>query len=159
MEKAAEFPKFECLISNTQEEYDSEVEMFFTRLAAVESDIGLLLLKDQEWAENYKKFLGYLQDLETAVIFKRGNPDSEFLKELVLKDNPQDEITDVLLRAKNDIPIILVRVQVKTREIGSLYVKMSRVPRFAEGFTVERFEGLPYLRKALWSRAVETSKH
>ncbi len=163
MEKAAEFPKFECVISNTKEDYDSEIETFFTQLGSVQSDIGLLLLRDKPWEKNYRKFLGYLQDLETAIIFRRGIPESEFLKDLVLKPDSEnemeDEISDVLLRAKDDIPAILVRAQAKTREVGGLYVRMSRIPRFADGFTVERFEGLPNLRKALWRRAVETSKH
>lgn len=158
MEKSAEFPKFECVISNTQEEYDSEVETFFTGLSSVESDIGLLLLKDVHWKDNYRKLLAYLQDLETSIIFKRGVPDSEFLKPLLSSEEPQDEVSDVLLRAKDDIPAILVRAGAKTRDVASLYVKMSRIPRFAEGFTVERFQGIQTLRKILWRRAVEYSK-
>jgi hypothetical protein len=158
MEKTTEFPKFECVISNTMEEYDSEVETFFTHLTALQADIGLLLQEDHQWKENYKKILGYLQDLETAVIFKRGVPDSEFLKKLVPHEDVQDEASDVLLRAGNEIPAILIRAQTKTRDLGTLYVKMSRLPRFAGGFTVERFEGLPSLRKVLWSRAVDISK-
>ena len=60
MEKASGFPKFECVISNTNEEYDSE-----------------------------------------------------FLKSLLVAENPEDEVLDVLLRAKDDIPAILTRAQTK----------------------------------------------
>jgi hypothetical protein len=158
MKRTSDFPKFECAISNTMEDYDSEVETFFTHLGALQSDIGLLLQKDGQWNVNYKKMLGYLQDLETSVILKKGVPDSEFLIGLIPKENVQDEISDVLLRAVNEIPAILIRAQTRTRDVATLYVRMSRVPRFAEGFTVERFEGLPNLRKALWNRAVEISK-
>ena len=158
MEKASGFPKFECVISNTNEEYDSDVETFFTALSSVMSDVGLLLLKDPQWIDNYKKILTYLQDLETSIILKKGVPDSEFLKSLLLAENPDDEVLDVLLRAKDDIPAILTRAQTKTRDVGTLYVRMSRIPRFADGFTVDRFQGLPHLRKVLWRRAVEYSK-
>ncbi|MCW6158017.1 MAG: hypothetical protein LVQ63_00825 [Thermoplasmatales archaeon] len=65
---------------------------------------------------------------------------------------------DVLLRAKDDIPAILTRAQTKARDVGTLYVRMSRIPRFADGFTVDRFQGLPHIRKVLWRRAVEYSK-
>ena len=158
MEHAKEFPKFGCAISNTEEEYDSEVETFFTAMASLESDIGLLLSKDREWKENYEKILRYLADLETSIIFKRGAPESDFLKDLLDDVDSQDEIPDVLLRAKTEAPAILIRAQSKARDVMSLYVKMSRIPRFAEGFTYARFGGLQSLRKSLSRRAVESSK-
>ncbi len=158
MEKSATFPTFECMISNTKEEYDSEVETFFTTLTSLESDIGVLLFRDAGWKENYRKIMSYLADLETTVIFKRSVPDSGFLKDLLPAESPQDEISDVLLRAKSETPAILVRAQAKARDVGTLFAKMSRVPRFAGGFTFERFEGLPDLRSVLWNRAVELSK-
>lgn len=158
MENASEFPKFECAISNTKEEYDSEVETFFTHLASLESDIGLLLISDVKWKENYQRILGYLTDLETSIIFKRGSPDSEFIRSLVKGEDPQEEITDILLRAKDSVPALLIRAQSRTRDVMTLFVRMSRIPRFSGGFTKERFEGLLPLRKALFRRAVEVSK-
>ncbi|MCL4447422.1 MAG: hypothetical protein M1163_03360, partial [Candidatus Thermoplasmatota archaeon] len=153
-----EFPKFECAISNTKEEYDSEVETFFTQLASLESDLGLLLVSDESWKENYKKILSYLSDLETSVIFKRGSPDAEFVKTLVKGEDLQDEIPDILIRAKNEIPALLIRAQSRTRDVMTLFVKMSRIPRFKDGFTIERFEGLISLRKGLFRRAIAVSK-
>ncbi len=152
------FPKFGCAISNTEVEYDSEVETFFTELASLESDLGLLLIKDVEWKENYKKFLGYLSDLETSIIFKRGAPTVDFFKGLLEGEVPQDEVTDVLLRARDELPATLIRAQAKARDVMTLYVRMSKIPRFKEGFTVERFGGLLYLRRALIRRAVAKSK-
>jgi hypothetical protein len=158
MENTSGFPKFECAISNTTEEYDSEVESFFTQLGALQSDIGLMLHKDKGWSENYRKIINYLQDLETAIIFKKGKPDSAFIDALLPKEPIQDEISDVLLRAQNENPAILVRASMRTRDVATLFVRMSRIPRFKDGFTPDRFEGLPNLRKALWSRAVDVSR-
>ncbi|MEM4091226.1 MAG: hypothetical protein QXQ46_10910 [Thermoplasmatales archaeon] len=162
MENASEFPKFECLISNTQEEYDSEVETFFTQLASLEADLGLLLLSDTEWKDNYKKILDYLTDLEASIIFKRGVPDTEFIKGLIEGEDPREDIAEdiaeVLIRAKDSVPAVLIRAQSKTRDIMTLFVRMSRIPRFSNGFTVERFEGLLSLRKALFRRATFVSR-
>ena len=158
MENASEFPKFECAISNTKEEYDSEVESFFTELASLESDIGLLILSDLKWKENYQKILGYITDLETSIIFKRGAPDTEFIRSLVKGEDPQDEIADILIRAKDYVPALLIRAQSRTRDVMTLFVRMSRIPRFSGGFTKERFEGLLSLRKALFRRSVEVSR-
>ncbi|MGC8561790.1 MAG: hypothetical protein ACP5NO_01135 [Thermoplasmata archaeon] len=158
MEKASEFPKFECAISNTKEEYDSEVETFFTQLASLESDLGLLLVSDATWKENYVKILAYLTDLETSIILKRGAPDAEFIRNLVKGEDPQEEIADILIKAKDYVPALLIRAQSRTRDVMTLFVRMSRIPRFSEGFTIDRFEGLLSLRKALFRRAVAVSK-
>lgn len=158
MDEGTDFPTFECAISNTKEEYDSEVENYFTLQALLKSDMGLLIHKDAAWRDNYVKILEYLTELGDSIIFKRGSPNIDFLKDLMRGDEVQDELADVLIRAKDDAPAILIRAQARTRDLMTLYVKMSRVPRFAPGFTVDRFRGLQLLRKVLFKRAVVKSK-
>jgi len=40
MEGEDRFPKFECVISNTQEDYDSDIEEFFLRVQYLEKIWG-----------------------------------------------------------------------------------------------------------------------
>jgi|YelNatPaOPRAMG01_1025707.scaffolds.fasta_scaffold07861_10 hypothetical protein len=63
------FPRFECVISNTLQDYDSDIEEFFLRVQYLEDDLGMLMFVDNSWTENYENMLKYLSDVQTSIIF------------------------------------------------------------------------------------------
>lgn len=158
MESETQFPKFECMISNTLEEYDSEIEELFLQLYFLDSDVGMLRFADQVWKQNYDNILRYLGDLETAIIFGRGLPSTDFLDSLLPEKSVDDEAADTMLRAKREVTSILLRAVTRVREILGWYVRESKIQRFSKNFPLEGFQGLRKLCRVLWNRCIETSK-
>jgi len=158
MENTNQFPTFYCVMTEAAEDYDSGVWEFFRHIIYLESDLGILMHTDPEWKDNYAKMLQYVSDVGTSIIRKRNSPDAGFLNKFLV-DKPRDvDEADVLLRSKDSVPGMLIKTAAGMEEMMALYIKISRIERFSESFSKERFEGFRSLGEALFIRAIKKSK-
>lgn len=148
------FPTFECIISKTQEEPDSDVEYFFLHKNHLSAQLAKLRLLDGRWSENYEKMMKYLYDLSESLVEMKEPPSYQFLVDLSMGDETEDDTTLRLLKSENPLVPDLVSASTRVREIMYWFVKNYRDPKFSKSFTPERFQGLPFLRLALVYRSV-----
>ena len=154
-ESELKFPTFECIISNTIEPYDSEMEMFFLQKNYLAAELSRLRLADREWAGNYEKMITYIRDLTGSIIDKSEPPSHKFLMELSMGEEVENGSTeDRLLRSSNPLVADLAVASYRTRELMFWYVRNSRDEKLAKSFTPQRFQGLPFLRLALAYRGI-----
>ena len=158
MDQPAKFPTFECVISNTVEEYDSEVEFFFLVKNYLLSTLSRLTFLDPEWKDNYFRAMKFLSDLSNSLVHVTEPPSHDFLVKLSLVDEIEDNQLDRLIRSKSETAAVVVEASTRTRELMYWYVKNSRVERFSKSFNPTRFQGLPFLRLALTYRSIQVSK-
>ncbi len=158
MENELKFPTFECVISNTQEDYDSEVEYFFLVRQRVALKLASLRIADREWKDNYEKLIHYLRDLADAIVDKKDPPSHDFLVSLSMGDELEDDSTERMLRTENPAVPAIMEVATLVRELMYWYVRNSKVERFSESFNPERFQGLSFMRLALVYRSVKLSR-
>lgn len=150
----AKFPTFECVISKSQEDFDSDVVPFFTLLNELTGELAKARSRDPEWAENYEEMMRYLKGLHDALLGFIPTPSHEFLIELSLGEELEDDRMERLLRSKNDlVPDLEIQAQ-KVREIMYWFVHASRNAKFSGTFTPDKFQGLPFLRLVLSYRSV-----
>lgn len=157
MAEKLKFPTFECLISNTVEEYDSEVENFFLVRNYLVTELAELRELDPEWKDNYEKIIKYLSALGESLVYLKDAPSHDFLIKLSLGDEVEDDSTERLLRSKGRETAVIMRAATLAREMMYWYVRNSRVERFAKSFNPKRFQGLPFVRLALTYRSITTS--
>jgi len=158
MEGEDRFPKFECVISNTQEDYDSDIGEFFLRMQYLEDDLGMLMFVDNGWRKNYENMLKYLSDMLTSIIFSRELPSANFLSGLLPDKASEEDIVEVLLRSKDESPSILLRASARARELVSWYIRVARISRFSKNFPQDGIIGIMNMRSVLFHRAIEKSK-
>ncbi len=151
------FPTFECIISHTMEDYDSDVEYFFILKNRLASEIALLRVGDNDWAVNYDRILVYLKALAESIVNVSDPPDHQFLVKLSLNEELEDDVIDRLLRSESITTAQLVAASQTVREIMFWYIRTSKNSKFSISFNPERFQGLPYLRLALVYRSVNLS--
>ncbi len=152
------FPTFDCVISNTVEEYDAEMERFFITRAKLAVALARLRIGDSPWAENYKKMMNYLTDLVKSLIELQEAPSHNFLIELSLGDELEDDTTERLLRTRNPLVADTTEASLLVRDLMFWFVRNSKNEKLAKSFTPDRFQGLPFLRLALVYRSVNLSK-
>ncbi len=154
-EEGSRFPTFECIISNTQEDMDSEVENFFLKKNEVAVLLARLKKSDSGWAENYDRMMNYLQDISDSIV-EFGNPAShQFLVELCMGEELEyGDTVGMLRKSGNSIVYDLAEAGIRVREMIYWYVRNSKNSKFSRSFTPDRFQGLPFLRLALVYRGV-----
>ena len=157
MAEKLKFPTFECVISNTVEEYDSEVENFFLVKHYLSTELADLREIDPEWKDNYVKIIRYLSELGESIVMGKKVPSHEFLIQLSLGEEVEDDSTERLLRSKGRATAAIMRAAARTREVMYWYVRNSKIERFSKSFNPERFQGLPFVRLALTYRSIVTS--
>lgn len=148
------FPTFECLISDTQEEMDSEVELFFLNKSLLAAQLSKLKQKDPEWSENYEKIIEYLGQLSDAVVYMKDPPPHKFLVDLCMGEELEGDTITLLQSTGNPLVYELVEAAIKAREVIFWYVRNSKLSKFSNGFNPQRYQGLPFLRLSLIYRAV-----
>jgi hypothetical protein len=158
MEKMKAFPTFECAISNTNEDYDSDVEDFFLNATMLSAELNALRFSDKSWKANYEEMIRYVSSLSESIVHKKSPPSHDFLIKLSMGDETEDRVAERLLRTTNPVVGDIVKASVTVRQMMSWYVRLSKVPRFAEGFSIDRFGGLSFLRLALTYRSVALSR-
>ncbi|MEM0157788.1 MAG: hypothetical protein QXN26_07020 [Thermoplasmataceae archaeon] len=158
MEKDLKFPTFECLISNTIESYDSDVETYFTNSNLLYAKLAELALSDREFSESYRKMMKYISDLEESVISGKAAPSHQFLIDLCMGPEEEQDMAKLIAQSRSPDVIRIFEAVQYVRFMMFWYVRMSRVDRFSKGFSVDRFQGLPFLRLALVYRAEKVSK-
>lgn len=153
-EENMKFPQFECVISDTMEDYDSEVEMFFLLKNRIASELARLRFSDKPWSGNYEKMIQYLHDLTDSIIEFSEPPSHQFLIDLSMGDEIED---DTLLRLKNTSnPVVadLAATSIGVRELMFWYVRNGKDSKFSRSFSPHRFQGLPFLRLVLSYRSI-----
>ncbi|OWP57511.1 MAG: hypothetical protein B2I17_00395 [Thermoplasmatales archaeon B_DKE] len=158
MDSEKQFPTFDCMISNTQEPYDSEVENYFINAQYLAIELNNLRLLDREWSANYVKMIKFLSDLSDSIIYKKSPPSHDFLVDLAMGEETEDSSSERLLRSQNPLVGNLMRAALKARELMFWFVRLSKETRFAEGFNINSYEGLPFLRLVLVYRSIVLSK-
>ena len=157
MATISKFPTFECVISNTIEDYDAEIEMFFLKKGELTYDRKLLEIKDAEFASSYHEMMLYLRDLGTSIVELKDGPSYQGIVDLCMGPEIEDNVTDKVIKAKNEIIPLLSKASLLVREVMFWYVRISRDNKFSKAFNPERFQGLPFLRLALTYRLVALS--
>jgi len=158
MDSEKQFPTFDCMISNTQEPYDSEVENYFINAQYLATELNNLRLLDREWSANYVKMIKFLSDLSDSIIYKKSPPNHDFLVDLAMGEETEDSSSERLLRSQNPLVGNLMGAALKARELMFWFVRLSKETRFAEGFNINNYEGLPFLRLVLVYRSIVLSK-
>ncbi len=151
------FPTFDCVISNTVEEYDAEMERFFITRSKLAVTLARLRLGDSPWAENYERMMGYMSELVKSLIELKEPPSHDFLIELSLGDELEDDTTERLLRTRNPLVADTTEAALLVRDLMFWFVRNSKEKKLSKSFTPERFQGLPFLRLALVYRSVSLS--
>lgn len=154
MKQEPKFPTFECVISNSIEDYDSEVEYFFLHKNFLLAQLAKLRSQDGEWSENYQKMMKYLGDLSDALVEFKDAPSHQFLVDLSMGEEVEDDTTERLLKSGKSVVADLTTASYKAREVMYWYVRNGKDPKFAKSFNPDRFQGLPFLRLALVYRSI-----
>jgi hypothetical protein len=159
MENELKFPTFDCMISDTVEQYDSDVEMYFIKNQDLSTRLAELRFSDPGFKQNYEKMLQYLKDLSHSIVYKTDPPKHQFLIDLCM--GPEDEGDTLKLLMESEKPLVpqLIRASLIVREMMFWFVRMSRIPSFSKGFTVDRFQGFSFLRLALVYRALKINEN
>lgn len=157
-EQELKFPTFECVISNSVEDYDSEVEYFFLHKNHLLAQLAKLNFSDKEFAENYRKMIEYVGKLTDALVDMTDAPSHQFLVDLSLGEEMEEDTAELLLRSKNPVVADLILAANKTREMMYWYVRNGKNEKFSRSFNPRRFQGLPFVRLVLLYRAVKLSK-
>lgn len=155
MESELKFPTFDCMISDTVEQYDSDVEMYFIKNQDLSTRLTELRFSDPEFKQNYEKMLQYLKELSHSIVYKTGAPNHQFLIDLCMGPEDEGDTLKLLMESKTPLVAQLVGASLVVREMMFWFVRMSRVPSFSKGFTVDRFQGFSFLRLALVYRALK----
>ncbi len=154
----SKFPTFECVISNSIEDYDSEMERFFLARGKLSVELARLRINDSQWAENYEKMMIYLSGLVDSLIELKEAPSHEFLIDLSLGEELEDDTTQRLLRTRDPLVADTAGAALTVRDMMFWFVRNGKDQKLAKSFTPERFQGLPFLRLALVYRSVSLSK-
>lgn len=159
MAKADEtgFPTFECIISHTMEDYDSEVEQFFFQRGYLAAELSKLRFSDPEWTENYEKMLQYLYDLAESIMNLTDPPSHQFLIDLSLGEEIEDDTVQRLMKARTPVVAEITMASLRVRDMIYWYVRNAKNEKFSAGFNSQRFQGLSFLRLALVYRSVSIS--
>ena len=158
MKNELKFPTFECMISNTVEQYDSDVEMYFIKNQELSVDLAELRFSDPEFRGNYEKMMQYLKELSHSIVYKSEPPSHQFLIDLCMGPEDEGDTLKLLMDSKGQLIPELIRASAIVREMMFWFVKMSKIPSFANGFTVDRFQGFSFLRLSLVYRALAISE-
>lgn len=153
-EDELKFPQFECVISDTMEDYDSEVEMFFLLKNSIASDLAKLRFSDKSWSQNYEKMIQYLHELTESIIEFNEPPSHQFLIELSLGEEIEDDTLMRLKQTSNPVVADLVNASLRIRELMYWYVRNGKESKFSKSFNPKRFQGLPFLRLVLSYRSI-----
>lgn len=149
------FPTFDCIISNTEEDMDSEVENFFLKKNEVGVMLARLKKKDSAWKENYDRMMDYLQLLSDSIVEVKDAPSHQFLVDLCMGDELEYENTVGMLRKSgNEVVYDLTEASIRVREMIYWYVRNAKDSKFSAAFNPKRFQGLPFLRLAIVYRSV-----
>ncbi len=152
------FPKFYCMISKKDEDFDSDVEAYFIEQNNLLSTVATLIHKDPEWRDTYVDIVKYIRELEDSIINLREPPSYKFLVDLSSGEEDLDNDFDRLLRAPNAVSALAFQASVLVSKVAYWFVKLSKQPLYSSSFTIERYEGLPFLKLVLSHRSVALSK-
>lgn len=157
-EKSTGFPQFECIISHTMEDLDSEVDQFFILKNELASDLAKLRFQDKDWMQNYQQMLQYLHDLVDSIIEFTNPPSHKFLIDLSLGEELENDTVLRLMNAENSLVVDVTAAALKVDKLAFWYVRNGKNSKFATAFTPERFRGLPFLRLALVYRSINLAR-
>ncbi|WP_337859953.1 hypothetical protein [Ferroplasma sp.] len=152
-----EFPKFHCCVNQNDEEYDSEIQMYFVK----EYDLAELLARladlDKVHAGEYKKMVNYIQSLENYIITGEKPEDFHFLEDMEGEKGWANDYKIILSDSR--AAHVAFRGCKKVIEVLYYYRLVSRKSGFTERFTSENFRSFLLMRDILYKRASELMKN
>jgi len=149
------FPTFHCMINEKDENYDSDIQLFFTKEYELAMDIARLSEIDNDEMQ-YSKMLKFIQSFENFLITGEKPDDFQFLKKLPAVKGWASDYD--IIKSKNRVSRILFRSVLKTVEVMYYYEKLSRKDDYKHRFLPEYFEAFWIMRDILYKRALETYK-
>ncbi|MEM3676479.1 MAG: hypothetical protein QXV22_05420, partial [Thermoplasmataceae archaeon] len=102
--------------------------------------------------------LDYLDQLADSIVSMKPAPSHEFLMNLAMGEEVEDDTIERLKRSRNPVVADLVRSSTRARELMFWYVRNGKNSKFSKAFNPERFQGLPFLRLVLAYRSIALSK-
>jgi hypothetical protein len=146
-----EFPKFHCCVNQKDEEYDSDIQMYFMK----EYDLANLLARlselDLKHAGEYKKMVNYIKSLENYIITGEKPEDFSFLEDMEGEKGWANDYKIIL--SENRAAHVAFRACTKTIEVLYYYRVVSKKPEFTERFNVDNFRAFLLMRDILYKRA------
>ncbi len=146
-----EFPKFHCCIDQKDEDYDSDVQMYFVKeydLAGILSNLSRL---DNEYEAHYKKMIDFISSLENFIITGESAGEFNFIKELPAEKGWKNDYK--ILSGDNRAARVAFRGCTKVVELMYYYRLLSKKEDYGARFIPENFEFLLILRDVLFKRA------
>ncbi|MEM0139875.1 MAG: hypothetical protein QXZ44_04600 [Ferroplasma sp.] len=151
-----EFPKFHCCITQKDEEYDSEVQLYFSKENELAGIIANLSKIDKDYEKLYLKIFDFIKSLENFIIMGEKAQDFEFMKGVPADKGEIDDYA--ILLSNNRAAKIAFRGGTKTIELMYYYRSLSRNESYSYRFIPENFEFLQILHDVLYHRASELIK-
>jgi hypothetical protein len=151
-----EFPKFHCCINQKEEDYDSEVQIYFMREYELAELIGRLMEMDQNHSEEYRKMFEFIRSLENYIITGEKANDFSFLDKIEGEKGWAMDYSILLNESR--AARVAFRACRKTIEVMYYYRVLSRQNGFSERFNPENFRAFILLRDILYKRSCDLMK-
>ena len=152
-----EFTKFHCMVSDRDEDFDNDIQMYFVKEYELADITSNLIKLDAGFSDNYKKIVNYIMSLENFIIMGEKTEDFQFLKNLPLEKGWKDDYTIIL--SDNRAAKVAFRACTKVIEVLYYYRKLSREEYYRNRFTPENFEALLLLRDIFYKRSSDLIKN
>ncbi len=152
-----EFTTFHCMVSDKDEDFDSDIQMYFVKEYELASITSNLIKLDIEFSDNYKKIVNYIKSLENFIIMGEKAEDFQFLKKLPQEKGWKDDYSIIL--SDNRAAKIAFRACTKVIEVLYYYRKLSRKEDYKNRFGTENFEALLLLRDIFYKRSSDLIKN
>jgi hypothetical protein len=146
-----EFPKFQCMVSQKEEDYDSGIQMYFMKEYDLAELLGRLIKLDEPFAENYKKMVEFIKSLENYIITGEKANDFSFLEKIEGEKGWANDYK--ILSGENRAAHVAFRACRKTIEVLYYYRATSRMKGFEERFNTENFRAFLLIRDILYKRS------
>ena len=152
-----EFAKFHCMVTDKDEDFDNEIQMYFVKEYELAGITSNLIKLDTGFSDNYKKIVKYIRSLENFIIMGEKADSFEFMKLLPQEKGWKDDYNIIL--SDNRAAKVAFRACTKVIEVLYYYRKLSRKEDYKNGFPPENFEALLLLRDIFYKRSSDLIKN
>lgn len=152
-----EFPKFQCMVSRNEEDYDSGIQMYFMKEYDLAELLDRLMKVDEPHMEEYKKMVEFIKSLENYIITGEKAADFSFLEKIEGERGWANDYK--ILSSENRAAHVAFRACRKTIEVMYYYRLVSRKEGFSGRFNPENFRALLLIRDILYKRSSDLLKN
>ncbi len=147
----AEFPKFNCMVSKKEEDYDSGIQMYFMKEYDLAELLDRLMKLDEPNKQEYKKMVEFIESLENYIITGEKANDFSFLEKIEGEKGWANDYK--ILSCENRAARVAFRACRKTIEVMYYYRVISRKEGFSQRFNPENFQAFLLMRNILYKRS------